>query len=406
MLIRRVKPCVLTLENEPVLDFDELMLGRVSWSSEPVFVAACFTRGTEVEVTQEQVNALRVIGDDRWQVADDVCQRSGIEARVLEELVEIGLVLEGDPRDDSNETWGPFNALEAWNKYAVLYHYMNRWEGTNLHLQLPKEQGRVGEIMSVSEEMWKEFLHNNGEPPPTFKTLIQPVSTHDLPIPRAPRGELFETLAKRKTTRAFDPKIAINIEDFSTLVYQSFGCHGYSPVYKDIVGLKKTSPSGGDLHPVEVYPLVMNVETLAPGLYHYNVQNHRLDAIRQFDEARARDLANVFTAGQSYPQWCGVLFLLTARFYRNHWKYRGHGRAYSVLCMDAAHLSQTHYMVAAKLGLGAFFTAAINGKDVEAELGIDGFAEGALAACGAGHFSATESIDPEFFSYTPRTTMF
>jgi nitroreductase len=88
--------------------------------------------------------------------------------------------------------------------------------------------------------------------------------------------------------------------------------------------------------------------------------------------------------------------VLVSRFARSFWKYRKHERAYGVLLMDAAHLSQTFYLVAAELGLGAFVTAAINGADAEERLGLDGFSEGALALLGCGRPGERSELDPEF----------
>ena len=71
--------------------------------------------------------------------------------------------------------------------------------------------------------------------------------------------------------------------------------------------------------------------------------------------------------------------------------------------MDAAHLSQTLYLVATELGLGAFVTAAVNNGDIDDRLGIDGYREGALAICGFGRPAAELSpIDPEFVPFVPR----
>ncbi len=70
--------------------------------------------------------------------------------------------------------------------------------------------------------------------------------------------------------------------------------------------------------------------------------------------------------------------------------------------MDAAHLSQTFYLVCGELGLGAFITAAINSSNIEEKLGLDGFIEGALAICGCGTPAEQDLVDPEFRPYSPR----
>jgi nitroreductase len=75
------------------------------------------------------------------------------------------------------------------------------------------------------------------------------------------------------------------------------------------------------------------------------------------------------------------------------------------MLMDAAHLSQTLYLVATERGLGAYVTAAVNGADVDARLGLDGVREGVLAVCGLGVPAATPSpFDAPFKPYVPRET--
>ena len=62
------------------------------------------------------------------------------------------------------------------------------------------------------------------------------------------------------------------------VLHHVFGCHGHVPVLDGIVALKRTSPSGGGLHPVEAYPLVLRVEGVEPGLYHYRARGSRAPA--------------------------------------------------------------------------------------------------------------------------------
>ena len=55
-----------------------------------------------------------------------------------------------------------------------------------------------------------------------------------------------------------------------------------------------------------------------------------------------------------------------------------------VVHLDAGHLSQTMYLSATELGLGAFVTAAINDRVIEAELHLPPLREGAIALVGFG----------------------
>ena len=70
--------------------------------------------------------------------------------------------------------------------------------------------------------------------------------------------------------------------------------------------------------------------------------------------------------------------------------------------LDAGHLSQTFSVVCAELGLGAFVTAAVNNADIDAHLGLDGFAEGSLAIVGCGPLVSESSyLEPTFTPYRP-----
>jgi SagB-type dehydrogenase family enzyme len=206
----------------------------------------------------------------------------------------------------------------------------------------------------------KQFIKVFGKPPHHFHKIAKSLDTYALPLVRCQDG-LYELLLSRKTARVFDPNAPLAIEDLSTILYYVFGCQGYCRVGKEFVGLKKTSPSGGDLHPIEVYPLIVNVAGLRSGTYHYEVEHHSLQLMEEMTQREATTTAALFTAGQRYFGSASVLFVMTARFYRNFWKYRRNGKTYSVVLMDAAHLSQTFYLVCTQLRLGAFITAAING---------------------------------------------
>jgi putative peptide maturation dehydrogenase len=176
-----------------------------------------------------------------------------------------------------------------------------------------------------------------------------------------------------------------------------FGYHGFARLFGEITTLKRTSPSAGGFHPVEAYPLVLRVEGVEPGLYHYDSHGHALERLAPVEPAEGRELAAQFVCGQTYFADAHVLVVLAVRFERAFWKYRNHPKALGALLMDAAHLSQTLYLVSTDLGLGAFVTAAINNVDIDERLGLDGYGDGALAVCGFGVPSPTPSpFDPVF----------
>jgi len=169
-------------------------------------------------------------------------------------------------------------------------------------------------------------------------------------------------------------------EQLAVLLHYVFGCHGTAEVVPGLATIKRTSPSGGGLHPVEAYPLVSGVDGVEPGLYRYSVRHHALEPLLALDRREAQLLASELACGQTYFGGAHVCVLLAARFDRTFWKYRRHQKAYAAVLMDVAHLSQTLYLVCTELGLGAFVTAAVNSALIDERLGLDGIEQGALVA--------------------------
>jgi SagB-type dehydrogenase family enzyme len=118
------------------------------------------------------------------------------------------------------------------------------------------------------------------------------------------------------------------------------------------------------------------------------------------DPDEIEDRIEAIASGQSYLRSAHVAVVLTARFGRTFWKYRCHKKVYRVVLLDAGHLSQTFYLTCAELGLGAFFTSALNDEAAEEALGLDRFAEAAVGLSGCGPLpvaAGRPAFDPEPF---------
>jgi putative peptide maturation dehydrogenase len=285
-----------------------------------------------------------------------------------------------------------------WDLYGALHYLMTKWRDIDLRMS-PDE----GEFPAITEQALADFVAWRGAPPDPFAALEQPRAVHELPLVR-PEGGLYDTLAARKTTRGFDRSRRMTIEELAVVLDQVWGCQATTPILGDLLIIKRTSPSGGGLHPVEAYPIVSGVEGIEPGIYHYNVRDHSLELLEELGEEDAVRLVSDFTCGQNYFGTAHVSTVMTARFPRNHWKYPKQQKAYPVVLMDAAHLSQTHYLVAAELGLGAYVTIAINTLQIEERLGLDGLIEGVVAMVGCGKQRPGGSpFEPSFTLYVPRS---
>jgi putative peptide maturation dehydrogenase len=404
--IRRSTYLFFCFQDGSFVDVEALLTGRAELTRIKQIYAVSVLCGDLYPITLDELLLLHATPSDEWIGSSDILERhTQFSLEMVDGLCRKGLLL--SDRNDKllAELRRRHDTLAStqWNIFAALFHFMTKWRDVHLAIDLPDDLETLAENAHKDEDVMGQFLKLHGKPPQEFHSAPSIVETFELPLVERCHP-LYELLRERKTTRAYDRSKAMSAEDLATALYYVWGCHGLYRICDDVVGLKKTSPSGGGLHPIEVYPLVVNVEDVRPGLYHYNVQRHQLEAIEFLTRSEAEELANEFTSGQSYPRHAHALFIMTARYFRNFWKYRKHQKAYTVINMDAAHLSQTFYLVCAELGLGAFVTAAINGFNIEERLGLDGFIEGATAICGCGVRRDDVGLDPVFSPYVPGQT--
>lgn len=336
--------------------------------------------GARYELSDDEIDLLHSLSARRWSECDPEA------VSVAEALVEKGLVVSDldDERHAALRRRDEDLMATQWNGYAALFHYMTRWSG----VAFDESAESAATLKSRSRAAASALVEVHGWPPSEFAEFGPgPV----VELPRIDReGGFYDALRRRRTTRSFDASTAMTLEQLDTVVRYVFGCHAYGRNSADAVCIKRTSPSGGGLAPIEVYLIVDGVDSVPVGIYHYNGRDHSLVQMEELSPGEGRALATKFMCGQWYFGGAHVTFILTARFYRNYWKYRRHPKAYPTILMDAAHLTQTLYLVSAHEHLGAFVTIAINDRDIEARLGLDGVNEGVIAMAGCG----PATVDP------------
>jgi putative peptide maturation dehydrogenase len=397
--LRRTRYLAFTRQDESFPDIPALLRGSARLAHAPATYAISILCGREYPITADDLAFVLSVPSDHW------VEPAGADGELVERLARQGLLVTDDEDDELAELARRDRELEdgQWNLYGALAYFLTKWRDVDLAVGV-REDADVDELPAAVYDAIDDHVARHGPAPPAFHSRVDPGAMHELPLVLR-SGGLYEALAQRKTTRRFDRDARMTIEELATVLYYVFGCHGYAAMAGEGLMIKRTSPSGGGLHPIEVYPLVVGVEGIATGLYHYNPRDHSLELVTEVAAAEVGGMAAEFVCGQRYFSSAHVLFLMTARFYRSFWKYRRHQKAYAALMMDAAHLSQTLYLVAADLGLGAFVTAAVNGANIEERLGIDGWTEGALAVSGCGMRAARRSpLEPDFAPYMPRET--
>lgn len=230
---------------------------------------------------------------------------------------------------------------------------------------------------------------------PNFLTEKEGIITH-LPMPDLSKInsiDFLQVLKNRKTSRSFD-SVPISINTLSILLHVVFG--DFHPEQDDYtkygfqqIGLRKTSPSAGGLHPSEAYVLAMNVEGLEGGVYHYQAHKHVLSLVEKEDVSlRLRKLL----CGQYFAEQLSFGIFITSRFDKIWHKYP-HSRAYRVALLDVGHLSQTFQLTATALGLNTWLSGVFMDLEVTNLLHIEDEAEQPLFFVGAG-IGDNSPLDP------------
>ena len=131
---------------------------------------------------------------------------------------------------------------------------------------------------------------------------------------------------------------------------------------------------------IETYLVVNNVEEINPGVYHYNIQNHYLELLKEGDYAAETAQAAL---GQRMCADAPVVFIWTAVFQRMKWKYDQ--RAYRYVYLDAGHIVENLALTATSLGLGSCQIGALFDDEVNQIIDVDGTEESVIYMSVVGH---------------------
>lgn len=380
MRVRRCKVLYLEPREEVGFDFEKLLMGKDGLHRQRRCVALAPHLGEEVEVDLAERELLCQMSPDEWIDARAVPG----DAEVVAGLLAKGLLLGTGKRHARYREQDDAMRPVYWHPLAATFHVFTRW----------RDADAVESMKDTGTETAAEMREVLGAPPVEAIQRIE--SDARISLPHAQRTELDELMARRATCRNFDQTRPLSLALFAQVMERVFSAQSQVRVSEDTVFLKKTSPSGGGLHPVEAYLLVQDVEGLSPGLYHYHATSHSLEALPAKTQS-LRHLAMEAVAQQHWFADAHAMVLLAPRYDRTFWKYRNHAKGYRAIALEAGHISQTLYLAATEAGLGAYVTCAINEVPLEQAFGLDPIRDGALAICGfgwRGEEMVTMELDP------------
>jgi len=151
-------------------------------------------------------------------------------------------------------------------------------------------------------------------------------------------GELEHIIKARKSIRKFS-NAPLSLEEVSLLL------NGCKINEKEGYFERRAYPSAGARFPIEIYPVVFNVEGLKPGAYHYNSNNHSLELLIEKDLGKSTsDFVSSFIENPA------MALIMTAVIPRSEVKYGL--KAYPFSLIEAGHIGQNIYLLSTKYNLG------------------------------------------------------
>ena len=199
-----------------------------------------------------------------------------------------------------------------------------------------------------------------------------------LPEPRLEGGlPTARAIATRRSTRSYSGQ-PMSLDELSRFLFLTSG------ISADKFGnARRTAPSSGALYPIEVYPIVHNVDGVERGVYHYAYREHALELVRT-EDMRSRVVEQGL--GQEFLGQCGAVLFVTMILQRMRPKYQDRSYRYGLL--EAGHVGENAYLAATEMGLGACGVGAFMDDAMNEMLGVDGVEEAVVYMLAVGHPAA------------------
>lgn len=296
-----------------------------------------------------------------------------------DELFSAGFLLE----EDEKLEW-------HWDILSQIFHFGTSIIETENSDQAQDPHLFIDEYISYCNNQFSNEALSYISERPCLEKIILPSPNIDF----LSKIDFLDVLKSRKTCRSFIGSEVVSMDDLSNLLYVSFGdfhssendyeMHGYQKV-----GMRKTSPSGGGLHPTEAYLIINKVIGLKSGVYYYSSEEHALFFL-SFGDVYER-LTGIF-CGQYFYENTPFGIFLTSRFDKL-WNKYPHSRAYRVALMDIGHISQTFQLVATAMGMKTWLSGAFQDEAVRTLLKITGASEQPFLFLTCGTSQDTSALD-------------
>ncbi|WP_010094967.1 SagB/ThcOx family dehydrogenase [Ornithinibacillus scapharcae] len=287
----------------------------------------------------------------------------GLLYSIINKLIESKVLIPVSEHNKSEIT----KMIKEWSEWGEPTWFM--------HLESKNSQYKS------ADDVGAEFA-KSAEPAPLAYKCNCKESKIPLPTPTSLDNNcLSDILTLRRTCRNFSDS-PITLSDLSNLLFYTGGILFTNSTRFFGRVIKKSAPSPGGRHSIELYPVVNNCDGLESGIYHYCQKHHALNLISK--EKDVKPFLNDALYGQDYFLDASVTVFYTSVIDRLKWKYKG-SRIYRIMHYETTHYAQNFLLTGTALNLGVFTTGAINESLIESKLKIDGIHEIPLYVSGAGN---------------------
>jgi SagB-type dehydrogenase family enzyme len=176
---------------------------------------------------------------------------------------------------------------------------------------------------------------------------------------------LQDAILRRESSRDFGDT-SLSAAELATLLTLGNGA-------REIVGdrgepsVKRNAPSAGNLGSCILYPVVMNVDGISPGIYRHEHQSRSLARLR---EGHFGTWLSHCVLLQRELGSAAVALVLVADFQRLKERYGARG--YRLGLLDAGHVSENLYLIATSLRLHVCAVSGFIDDEIDRALYLDG----------------------------------
>lgn len=291
--------------------------------------------------------------------------------KVFQGFLKKGLLISDDDKSHQyfrqiSEDWAYFN----WNESADYYLVLENYPFVDYQNNGSEEANKRMVQYSQSELDTNRYKH--------YENALERI-----PVP--PPSEIQCDATLRNVIKRDVPTEQLNRERLLDLIGIVFGITGKRatswPGAEQL--LLKTSPSLGARHPSECYVLVIDIDGLKPGWYHFDVGNSELELLSE--ELEIGVLGQVFMGAYLRAHFpAKAIFVLTAVFERAMFRYR-EPQTFRSLHMDIGHLCASLEYVATAFGFSSYPHYGMDETAIEKILALDPLKEGIFISISVGN---------------------